>query len=61
MIRVRSVGVALMASMTLIGAACVPDDPDPIGDAIAGVEEQALADEIISRHGCCSLRAVPRR
>lgn len=32
-----------VVTMAIVASACVPDDPDPVGDAIAAVEEQALA------------------
>ncbi len=37
----RCCAVALVAAVGLFSAGCVSDDPNPIGDAMAAVEEQA--------------------
>ncbi len=34
---------ALLAVIGLLAASCVPDDPNPVGDAMSAVEEQAAA------------------
>ncbi len=38
--------VASVAALVLIAPACLADDPDPVGDAMAGLEEQAVAGEL---------------
>ncbi len=39
----RRRGVALLAAIAMMAAGCVSDDPDPVGDAMAAVGEQASA------------------
>ncbi len=39
----RRCAVALVAAVGLFAASCVSDDPNPIGDAMSAVEEQAAA------------------
>ncbi len=39
----RRRGIALLAAIGMMAAGCVSDDPDPVGDAMAAVGEQALA------------------
>ena len=37
------VALVVLAGLSLLAAACLPDDPDPVGDAMVAVEEQAMA------------------